>query len=35
METVSYVFQDSKLLKRTIADNLRIAKPDATDDETI
>lgn len=33
METVSYVFQDSKLLKRTIADNLRIAKPDATDDE--
>lgn len=33
MNTVSYVFQDSKLLKRSIADNLRIAKPDATNDE--
>ena len=33
MNTVSYVFQDSKLLKRSIADNLRIAKPDATDAE--
>lgn len=33
MNTVSYVFQDSKLLKRSIADNLKIAKPDATDDE--
>ncbi|MBQ8135558.1 MAG: ABC transporter ATP-binding protein [Clostridia bacterium] len=33
MNTVSYVFQDSKLLKRSIADNLRIAKPDATDEE--
>ena len=33
MNTVSYVFQDSRLLKRSIADNLRIAKPDATDDE--
>ena len=27
MNTVSYVFQDSRLLKRSIADNLRIAKP--------
>ena len=33
MNTVSYVFQDSSLLKRSIADNLRIAKPDATDEE--
>ena len=33
MNTVSYVFQDSKLLKRSIADNLRIAKPDASDTE--
>jgi len=32
-ETVSYVFQDSKLLHRSIAENLRIAKPDATDAE--
>ena len=31
MDTVSYVFQDSKLLKRSIAENLRIAKPNATD----
>lgn len=33
MNTVSYVFQDSKLLKRSILDNLRIAKPDASEDE--
>ena len=33
MNIVSYVFQDSRLLKRSIADNLRIAKPDATDAE--
>ena len=33
MNTVSYVFQDSRLLKRSIADNLRIAKPDAADAE--
>ena len=33
MNTVSYVFQDSRLLKRSIAENLRIAKPDATDTE--
>ena len=33
MNTVSYVFQDSRLLARSIADNLRIAKPDATDEE--
>jgi ATP-binding cassette subfamily B protein len=29
MRHVAYVFQDSRLLKRSIADNLRIAKPDA------
>lgn len=33
MNRISYVFQDSKLLKRSIADNLRIAKPDATEKE--
>ena len=33
MNTVSYVFQDSRLLKGTIAENLRLAKPDATDAE--
>ncbi len=33
MNTVSYVFQDSKLLKCSIAENLRIAKPDATEEE--
>ncbi len=33
MRHVAYVFQDSRLLKRSIADNLRIAKPDATETE--
>ena len=33
MRHVAYVFQDSRLLKRSIADNLRIAKPDATEGE--
>lgn len=33
MNTVSYIFQDSKLLKRSISDNLRIARPDATDND--
>ncbi len=33
MRRVAYVFQDSRLLKRSIADNLRIAKPDATEGE--
>ena len=35
MRRVAYVFQDSRLLKRSIADNLRIAKPDATEDEML
>ncbi len=33
MRHVAYVFQDSRLLKRSIADNLRIARPDATENE--
>ncbi len=35
MRHVAYVFQDSRLLKRSIADNLRIAKPDATEGEML
>ena len=33
MDTVSFVFQDSKLIKATIADNVRLGKPDATVEE--
>ena len=35
MERVAYVFQDSRLLKRSIADNLRVAKPEATEAELL
>ena len=35
MRHVAYVFQDSRLLKRSIADNLRIAKPDAAESEML
>ena len=35
MKQVSYVFQDSKLLKMSIADNVRMGRPDATDEEVI
>ncbi len=35
MRHVAYVFQDSRLLKRSIVDNLRAAKPDATEDEML
>ena len=35
MRRVAYVFQDSRLLKRSIADNLRIAKPDASEEELL
>ena len=35
MRHVAYVFQDNRLLKRSIADNLRIAKPDASEDEML
>ena len=33
MNAVSFVFQDSKLIKATIAENLKLGKPDATDEE--
>ncbi|MDD3340309.1 MAG: ABC transporter ATP-binding protein [Lachnospiraceae bacterium] len=33
MNTVSFVFQDSKLLKMSILDNVRMGKPDATRQE--
>ena len=33
MNAVSFVFQDSKLIKATIAENVRLGKPDATDEE--
>lgn len=35
VDTVSYVFQDSKLLKMTIADNVRLARPEASDEEVL
>lgn len=35
MNTVSFVFQDSKLLKTSILENVRMAKPDATDKEVL
>ena len=33
MKQVSFVFQDSKLLKKSILENVRMAKPDASEDE--
>lgn len=33
MDTVSFVFQDSRLLKTSILENVRMAKPDASRDE--
>ena len=35
MRHVACVFQDNRLLKRSIADNLRVAKPDATEGEML
>lgn len=35
METVSFVFQDSKLLKASVLENVRISKPDATREEVV
>ena len=35
MNYVSYVFQDSKLLKMSIMDNIRMGRPDATDEEVM
>ena len=35
MDTVSFVFQNSRLLKGSIADNVKLGKPDATDAEVM
>ena len=35
MENVSFVFQNSKLIKASILDNVKLAKPDATNAEVI
>ena len=35
MNTVSFVFQNSKLIKASILDNVRMGKPDATKDEVM
>lgn len=35
MNTVSFVFQDSKLLKRSILENIRLSKPEATREEVL
>lgn len=35
MNLVSYVFQDSKLLKMSILENVRMGRPDATDEEVV
>ena len=35
MNYVSYVFQDSRLLKMSIMDNIRMGRPDASDEEVM
>ena len=35
MQYVSYVFQDSRLLKMSIMDNVRMGRPDASDEEVM
>lgn len=35
MNTISFVFQNSKLIKASIFDNVRMSKPDATKDEVM
>ncbi len=35
MDTVSFVFQNSRLIKGSILDNVRMGKPDATDEEVL
>ncbi len=35
MNTVSYVFQDSKMLKTSILENVRMGRPEATDEEVL
>ena len=35
MDTVSFVFQNSRLLKGSILDNVKLGKPDATEEEVL
>ena len=35
MDTVSFVFQNSRLLKGTLLDNVKLGKPEATDEEVL
>ena len=35
MDTASFVFQDSRLLKASVLENIRMAKPDATREEVL
>lgn len=35
MDTVSFVFQNSRLIKGTIIENVRMARPEASDDEVL
>ncbi|WP_455615938.1 ABC transporter ATP-binding protein [Eisenbergiella sp.] len=35
MDTVSFVFQDSKLFKMSVLDNIRMARPDATREQVL
>ncbi len=35
MDTISFVFQNSNLLKGTILDNVRLGRPDATEEESL
>ena len=35
MKQVSFVFQDSRLIKKSILENVRMAKPDATEEEVL
>lgn len=35
MDTVSFVFQNSRLIKASVLDNVRMGKPDATRDEAV
>ncbi|MBR1700632.1 MAG: ABC transporter ATP-binding protein [Lachnospiraceae bacterium] len=35
MKQVSFVFQDSRLIKKSILENVRLAKPDASEDEVL
>ena len=35
MKRISFVFQDSKLLKTSILENVRLSRPDATEQEVM